>query len=93
MLFPKEVPLLREARKVQKKAIISNFVDRESERPALTPNDFVQLPAINAVSESEHTNPTGKQKRKARYSFHTLRYGLLSSFVMVLSHLLCDDGI
>ncbi|KAK8267315.1 hypothetical protein V6Z11_D12G301200 [Gossypium hirsutum] len=51
-LHPEEVPLLQEARKIRKAALISNFVDRESERPALGPNDFnIQLPMITATSE------------------------------------------
>ncbi|GMJ06617.1 hypothetical protein HRI_004330900 [Hibiscus trionum] len=66
-LHPEEVPLLREARKVRKTALISNFVDRESERPALGPNDFnVQLPMITATSEPENTNLPSKGKRKRR---------------------------
>ncbi|KAE8726583.1 hypothetical protein F3Y22_tig00006613pilonHSYRG00070 [Hibiscus syriacus] len=64
-LHPEAVPLLREARKVRKAALISNFVDRESERPALGPNDFnIQLPIITAASEPENTNRPSKRKRK-----------------------------
>ncbi|KAK8521386.1 hypothetical protein V6N13_077494 [Hibiscus sabdariffa] len=66
-LHPEEVPLLRQARKIRKAALISNFVDRESERPALGPNDFnVQLPMITATSEPENTNLPSKGKRKRR---------------------------
>ncbi|KAL6963123.1 hypothetical protein U1Q18_038091 [Sarracenia purpurea var. burkii] len=65
-LCPHEVPLLQAARQIQKAALISNFVDRESERPALGPNDFVSLALTNAISESENLNPPGKQKRKSR---------------------------
>ncbi|XP_039068476.1 pre-mRNA-splicing factor CEF1-like isoform X2 [Hibiscus syriacus] len=64
-LHPEDVPLLREARKVRKAALISNFVDRESERPALGPNDFnIQLPIITATSESEDRNRPIKRKRR-----------------------------
>ncbi|KAA8542783.1 hypothetical protein F0562_023935 [Nyssa sinensis] len=66
VLLPHEVPLLQAARKIQKAALISNFVDRESDRPALGPNDFIPLPAINSISESEHLNLPGKQKKKSR---------------------------
>ncbi|KAK8569436.1 hypothetical protein V6N13_046491 [Hibiscus sabdariffa] len=66
-LHREEVPLLRQARKIRKAALISNFVDRESERPALNPNDFnVQLPMITATSEPENTNLPSKGKRKRR---------------------------
>ncbi|XP_052179782.1 uncharacterized protein LOC127793055 [Diospyros lotus] len=66
VLLPHEVPLLQAARKIQKAALISNFVDRESERPALGPNDFVSLGIKNSVSESENMATSGKQKRKSR---------------------------
>ncbi|GMQ11457.1 hypothetical protein CsSME_00054095 [Camellia sinensis var. sinensis] len=66
VLLPHEVPLLQAARKIQKAALISNFVDRESERPALGPNDFIPLALTNTVSESENVNLAGKQKRKSR---------------------------
>lgn len=59
-LFPNQVPLLKAARKIQKAALVSNFVDRESERPALSPLDFLPLP----ISEPENTNPSIKGKRK-----------------------------
>ncbi|KAK8324543.1 hypothetical protein V6Z11_A12G309400 [Gossypium hirsutum] len=62
-LHPEEVPLLQEARKIRKAALISNFVDRESERPALGPNDFnIQLPMITATSEPSKE----KGKRSSR---------------------------
>jgi hypothetical protein len=44
---PEQVPLLQEARKWQRSLLasnfVSNFVDRESERPALTLNDFLLM--------------------------------------------------
>lgn len=61
MLLPDEVPLLQEARRIQKAALISNFVDRESERPALYPSDFLPLP-ITSISEPENLNPCSKRK-------------------------------
>ncbi|XP_030455408.2 LOW QUALITY PROTEIN: uncharacterized protein LOC115676605 [Syzygium oleosum] len=62
VLFPHEVPLLREARKVQKAALVRNFVDRESERPALGPGDFLPLPMTSCVSDPDSLNPSMKQK-------------------------------
>ncbi|KAJ7975197.1 Octamer-binding transcription factor [Quillaja saponaria] len=38
---------------MQKAALISNFVDRESERPALRLNDFLPLPVICSAPEIE----------------------------------------
>lgn len=61
VLLPHEVPLLQAAKKVQRAALISNFVDRESERPSLRPSDFVPLPEITCTSESEHISVSGQQ--------------------------------
>lgn len=69
VLAPEEVPLLQAARKLQKNALMSNFVDRESERPALGPNDFIPLPAISAGPEHVNANHPRRQKRRSRYSF------------------------
>ncbi|MFS7914416.1 hypothetical protein Hanom_Chr02g00153111 [Helianthus anomalus] len=41
VLFPHEVRMLQVARSMKKAAFISNFVDREGERPDLTVKDFV----------------------------------------------------
>lgn len=64
--FPHEVPLLREARKVQKAALVRNFVDRESERPALRPGDFLPLPMTSCESDPDSLNPSMKQKTGLR---------------------------
>ncbi|XVE63992.1 hypothetical protein DITRI_Ditri07aG0065100 [Diplodiscus trichospermus] len=67
MLHPEEVPLLKEARRIRKATLISNFVDRESERPALGPNDFsIPLPMTTPTSEPENTNLPSNEKRKQR---------------------------
>lgn len=66
MLFPTEVPLLQAARKIQKAALISNFVDRESERPALGPNDF-RLPETYCITGSENVDPSTRKKTRSRY--------------------------
>ncbi|KAK3033921.1 hypothetical protein RJ639_034721 [Escallonia herrerae] len=63
-LCPHEVPLLQAARKVQKAALIANFVDRESERPALGPKDFLPLPMIDSIPESRKVVASEKQTRK-----------------------------
>ncbi|KAF5730324.1 hypothetical protein HS088_TW20G00697 [Tripterygium wilfordii] len=66
VLVPDEVLRLQQARRIQKAALIGNFVDRESERPALGPNDFIQLPRICGVPESENVNQPRQHKRKLR---------------------------
>jgi hypothetical protein len=71
-LLPHEVPLLQEARRIQKAALITNFVDRESERPALCTSDFLPLPLISSVSEPENVNPCSKRKGGLRYIVQTL---------------------
>ncbi|KAL3529204.1 hypothetical protein ACH5RR_008526 [Cinchona calisaya] len=63
VLLPHEVPLLQAARKMQRTALISNFVDRESERPALRPSDFVPLQEITSISEHENVNLSEQQHR------------------------------
>lgn len=62
VLFPHEVPLLQAAREIQKAALISNFVDRESERPALGPNDFL-LPETNLLTGSKNFVASQRKKR------------------------------
>ncbi|KAF8390043.1 hypothetical protein HHK36_024564 [Tetracentron sinense] len=66
VLLPHEVPLLQAARKIQKAALISNFVDREAERPALGPCDFLPLPGTNSITEYEKGNASGKENKKSR---------------------------
>ncbi|WCJ28107.1 myb domain protein 4r1 [Euphorbia peplus] len=66
LLFPHEVPLLQAVRRTQKVAIISNFVDREADRPSLGPHDFVPQPLIKSASEAENLNKSGKRKRTTR---------------------------
>ncbi|KAK6925351.1 SANT/Myb domain [Dillenia turbinata] len=41
LLLPHEVPLLQEARKIEKVSFISNFVDRESKCPTINPDDLL----------------------------------------------------
>ncbi|KAL5815509.1 hypothetical protein ACOSQ4_026150 [Xanthoceras sorbifolium] len=62
-LHPHEVPLLQEARKMQRIALISNFVDRERERPTLGPKDFIATPMITFTSEPENGKLSRKHKR------------------------------
>lgn len=66
-MHPHEVPLLQAARKMQKAALICNFVDREQERPALGPSDFIPLVMINSAPQLENVNSSKKCKRNSRY--------------------------
>lgn len=74
VLFPHEVPQLQAARKIQKVALISNFVDRESERPALGPNDFAPLP--NCITESNKVDPSSRKRRRSRYVVSLIRLSI-----------------
>ncbi|KAJ8773056.1 hypothetical protein K2173_028233 [Erythroxylum novogranatense] len=65
LLAPHEVPKMQEAYRTKKAAFIGNFVDRELERPALSADDFLPLPAIGPASEPENLKP-GKHKQKSR---------------------------
>ncbi|KAL1554764.1 hypothetical protein AAHA92_15288 [Salvia divinorum] len=65
VLCPAEVPLLQTARKIQKAALISNFVDRESERPALGPKDF-RLPEPLRITGNENVDPSTRKKKRLR---------------------------
>ncbi|VVA98075.1 unnamed protein product [Arabis nemorensis] len=63
-LYPHQVPLKQEANRLRREAIVGNFVDRESERPALAADDFLALPEMSLEPEPEVV--TQKKKRKAR---------------------------
>ncbi|XP_077243959.1 uncharacterized protein LOC143884331 isoform X2 [Tasmannia lanceolata] len=66
VILPHEVPLVQAARKIQRAALITNFVDREEERPALGPNDFMlAAPEINSLCETGNENAKRKQKKKS----------------------------
>lgn len=71
-MHPEAVPLFLEAKKIQKAALVSNFVDRERERPALGPNDFIPIAMLESVSQPEAPNASRNHKRKSRYKFQTL---------------------
>ncbi|XLS59078.1 hypothetical protein HN51_008833 [Arachis hypogaea] len=66
VLFPDQAYLLQEARKKQKSLIAGNFVDRESERPNLTLNDFLPLPTLSPLPcDADDENLPRKRKRKS----------------------------
>ncbi|CAM8992585.1 unnamed protein product [Rhodiola kirilowii] len=65
-LCPDDVPKLQASKKIQQVALISNFVDREAERPDLGPEDFLPLPMLCAASEPNSEEPTKKRRRKPR---------------------------
>ncbi|KAK6920837.1 SANT/Myb domain [Dillenia turbinata] len=66
VLLPHEVPLLQEARKIKKVSFISNFVDRESERPSINIDDLLPLHVIYPVSEPLHHGHQKKRKKIPR---------------------------
>nr|QWQ79395.1 MYB36 [Zanthoxylum armatum] len=63
-LHPEEVHLFVEAKKMQKAALSSNFVDRKQERPALSPNDFKPIAVVESASQ-HGLNSSKKRKRKS----------------------------
>ncbi|KAK4280721.1 hypothetical protein QN277_012305 [Acacia crassicarpa] len=68
VLFPDQVPMLQAARKMQKSALSSNFVDRESERPCLSLNDFLPLAILDQPSDPDAVNLPQKRKLKSQSS-------------------------
>ncbi|XP_065011851.1 uncharacterized protein LOC103989572 [Musa acuminata AAA Group] len=64
ILLPGELISLQAAAQIKKTALISNFVDRESERPAIGPNDFT--PLINSNTMFDKIG--GAKVRKKRQS-------------------------
>ncbi|RDX88234.1 Myb-like protein L, partial [Mucuna pruriens] len=62
VLCPEQVPLLQEAKKKQRSIIGSNFVDRESERPTITLDDFLPLRALAPKSDVGASNLRKKDK-------------------------------
>lgn len=66
-MCPEQVHMLKEARKRQKFLLASNFVDRESERPALTLNDFIPLQMVAPPSDVGAVTLQRKRKRKSAY--------------------------
>ncbi|KAF9591758.1 hypothetical protein IFM89_007088 [Coptis chinensis] len=65
-LFPHELLMRQAARRVQKVALISNFVDREAERPALDPSDFLPLPGTNVITEAQNGENNRRKKKEGR---------------------------
>ncbi|ESQ48104.1 hypothetical protein EUTSA_v10020020mg [Eutrema salsugineum] len=63
-LYPHQAAVIQEATRSRREAIVGNFVDRESERPALLAGDFLALPEISLESEPEIVSQ--KKKCKAR---------------------------
>jgi len=87
VLYPEQVPLLQEARKKQRAIIGSNFVDRKSERPTITLNDFLPLLALAPKSDVGASDIC--KKRKSRYS-HLIS---LSFFPYFSTSYTCDASI
>ena len=54
-MLPQELELRQAARRVQKAALVCNFVDRETERTALSPSDFFQAPMISSAESIDHS--------------------------------------
>ncbi|CAN4088780.1 unnamed protein product [Withania somnifera] len=72
VLFPDEVPMLQVAKKIQREAFISNFVDREEERPALRPDDIVLTHKLSHRAGCETTSANKKRKLRPRAAKHEM---------------------
>ncbi|KAJ8458893.1 hypothetical protein OPV22_031819 [Ensete ventricosum] len=75
ILLPEEVKLLQAAAQIKKTALISNFVDRESERPAICPNDFTSI--VNSTISEKNADVKARKKKLRYYSLdiHNARLG------------------
>lgn len=62
-MFPNEVHLLKAARKMRKTVLISNFVDREKERPLIGPDDFYYV-GKEIIASDENDEPNKKRRKK-----------------------------
>ncbi|EOA29895.1 hypothetical protein CARUB_v10012991mg [Capsella rubella] len=67
-LYPHQVVLLQQARRLRKEAIVGNFVDRESERPALVTGAILALPEISLEPDPDSVALKNKRKAKQRKS-------------------------
>ncbi|KAG9131237.1 hypothetical protein Leryth_006097 [Lithospermum erythrorhizon] len=65
-LFPEQVPMLQAAHKTKRTAMISNFVERVSERPAIGPNDFLQVPVDGDDLKLTRDSAGRNTKRKSK---------------------------
>lgn len=63
---PHEVHLAQEARKIQKAALLNNFADREAERPALGPDDFLIAAGNHILAETAYEGRVEQPKKKQR---------------------------
>lgn len=82
MLFPDEVSMLKEAKKIRREAFISNFVDREDERPALRPNVIVPTQKLSSRAGCETTS--ANKKRKLRYAFNNCAPDIFATCVVLI---------
>ncbi|XP_068638678.1 uncharacterized protein [Aristolochia californica] len=67
VLFRHEVPLVQATWKIQRGALLTNFVVREVERPALSPNDFCLASDVSSLLE-EANKKNKNSKREQRVS-------------------------
>lgn len=81
-LFPDEVSMLQEAKKIRREAFISNFVDREEERPAIKPNDIVLTHKHSYRAGCETTS--ANKKRKLRYAFNNCAPDIFATCVVLI---------
>ncbi|XP_031490897.1 uncharacterized protein LOC116257982 isoform X2 [Nymphaea colorata] len=66
VLFPDEVSLAQKALKIKKSALISNFVSRSKDRPALGPDDFLPVQGDAETVDAKNANVGKSKKRGSR---------------------------
>lgn len=92
-MFPNEVLLLKAAKDIKKAALISNFVDRESERPTLGADDFVPLRITDSANNHEKEN-VPQARNKSRYGLYMLVFKKINywskCFVDFIDTCCCD---
>ncbi|PWA85195.1 myb domain protein 4r1 [Artemisia annua] len=64
VLLPHQVSMLKAAKEIEKRCFVSNFVDREGERPQLTYKDFNKPLLLEAGPKANEDNIISKDKKR-----------------------------
>ncbi|PWA85197.1 myb domain protein 4r1 [Artemisia annua] len=64
VLLPHQVQMLKAAKEIEKRCFVSNFVDREGERPQLTYKDFNKPLLLEAGPKANEDNIISKDKKR-----------------------------
>ncbi|PWA72019.1 myb domain protein 4r1 [Artemisia annua] len=64
VLLPHQVPMLKAAKEIEKRCFVSNFVDREEERPQLTYKDFNKPLLLESGPKANEDNIISRDKKR-----------------------------